>query len=86
MKSPNNAGDRTLTSHLLSPNQASNAGTGFYLTELLAKRVQYKSSVNPGYLQDNSLLSTKCQQFLKTTLLTTPMQLIEHEEIELVPT
>lgn len=49
MKLLNNVGDRLLTIHLLSSNEASSAKIGLHILTLLIKGVPQISSSNPGY-------------------------------------
>lgn len=48
MKLSKNWEDKVLICHLLSPYEASNPGIMLHLVELLAKRVSWESSNNPG--------------------------------------
>ena len=84
MKSSNNLGDRVLSDHISSPNEASNIRTQLQTIELLGK-VGHR---NPQTTQ--AVAKTICcslQSDSKSPLLTTTLpQLIEHEEVKLVPT
>ena len=85
MKSPNSGGRQSPNScHLLSPNEASNTRIWLHLIELLAKGAQQEHSNKPAFCKT---ISCSPQTDHKALLLkATPTQLIEHGELDLVPT
>ena len=87
MKSPNNRGDRTPNGHFLSPSEASNIRNGLHLTELLAKGAPWEAPP-PKIKQNKPQVIAKAPESSsqpdgKSLLLTTPIQLSEHGEVEL---
>lgn len=66
-----------------SVTKASSMGIGLHLSELLAKGFPPKSPQNLGSFQNYRLLSTMAA---RPMLKTAPTQLIEHGDLELVPT
>lgn len=84
MKSTNNGGYRVATAHLLSPNKTSNARTEIYLIELLVKEVQWEFQTTQTIAKT---VSCSSKSDSKSPLLKTiPIQIIEYEEVERVPT
>lgn len=82
MKVTNNTGDAVPIGQRLSPNVVSSTRIGIHLIELLAKGISWKIQNNPGCCQYCSLKADNMALFLKTASI----QLIEHGEVELVPT
>lgn len=83
IKCPNNEEDRIPAGHLLSPNELSSNRNGS-VTGWLGGGGGWKSPNNPGCCQDNRLLSTKDSK--APLLKTAHTELIDHGEVELVPT
>ena len=82
MKLPNNGWGRATAEHLSSPNETSITGTDLHLIELLAKEVPWEPPNNKAVAKT---IHCSPKTGDKTLLLKrTPIQLIDHREIELV--